>query len=536
MHKTISNFIFIIIICFLLANCANRGTPGGGDKDITPPNITRSIPDNFSANFTGNEIKIYFDEYIKIKDLQKQLIISPPMDPAPEVTPLGSASKYITIKIYDTLATNTTYAFNFGNSIVDNNEENPFSYFRYVFSTGDYIDSLTVKGHVIDALKRNPDNFISVALYEVDSMFTDSIIYKENPKYVTNTLDSLTTFTIENIKAGKYMLLALKDKNQDNKFQQKTDKIGFHKSYISVPSDSVFSLKLFNEAIDFKATRPKMVAGEKIDFGYEGDYKNMNIDILSNTPEDFESKIIKDKLTDSLNYFYKPKLEVDSLLFKVTNTDYDEDFTVRIRDQERDSLLMEASPTGNILLAEDFLVSANIPFSNFAERNISILDKDSTQVSFTASLDTIQNTYKIIFAKTEENQYKIQMLPETFTDFFGNTNDTLNYSLRTKKASDYSNVRVILKNAIYPVIVQLTDEKGEVKYERFAEKSQFFDFNNLTPGKYYIRVVFDANGNKKYDTGNYLKKLQPESISHFPELLDARANWDEIIEFELISK
>ena len=180
MHKTLSNFIFIIIICFLLANCANRGTPGGGDKDITPPNITRSIPDNFSTNFTGNEIKIYFDEYIKIKDLQKQLIISPPMDPAPEVTPLGSASKYITIKIYDTLATNTTYAFNFGNSIVDNNEENPFSYFRYVFSTGDYIDSLTVKGHVIDALKRNPDNFISVALYEVDSMFTDSIIYKEN--------------------------------------------------------------------------------------------------------------------------------------------------------------------------------------------------------------------------------------------------------------------------------------------------------------------------------------------------------------------
>jgi hypothetical protein len=95
---------------------------------------------------------------------------------------------------------------------------------------------------------------------------------------------------------------------------------------------------------------------------------------------------------------------------------------------------------------------------------------------------------------------------------------------------------VILKNAIYPVIVQLTDEKGEVKYEQFADKSQFFDFNNLTPAKYYIRVVFDTNGNKKYDTGNYLKKLQPESISHFPELLDARANWDEIIEFELISK
>ena len=213
MNKTLSNFIFAFIIGLVFINCANRGTPDGGPKDETPPSIVKSDPENYSTNFKGNEIKVYFDEYIKIKDLQKQLIISPPMKTQPDVMPLGGASKYITIKIYDTLQPNTTYAFNFGNSITDNNEGNPYPYYRYVLSTGDYIDSLSVNGNIVDALKREPETFVNVALYEVDSTFTDSIIYKETPKYITNTLDSLTTFSIENLRPGKYMLISTKNRS-----------------------------------------------------------------------------------------------------------------------------------------------------------------------------------------------------------------------------------------------------------------------------------------------------------------------------------
>ena len=266
MNKTLSNYIFIVFISLIFINCANKGTPQGGEKDITPPSIVSSEPENYSTNFNTKEIKIYFDEYIKIKDIQKQLIISPPMKTLPEIMPLGGASKYITIKIFDTLQHKTTYAFNFGNSISDNNEGNLFPYYRYVFSTGDYIDSLTVNGQIFDALKRKPDTFVSVGLYEVDSTYNDSIIYKENPKYVTNTLDSLSTFSIENLKEGTYMLYALKDENGDNKFQQKSDKIGFHKTFIKVPTDTLYDLKLFSEELDFKASRPKLIAGQKIAF------------------------------------------------------------------------------------------------------------------------------------------------------------------------------------------------------------------------------------------------------------------------------
>ena len=106
------------------------------------------------------------------------------MKTMPEITPLGTASKEINIKIFDTLLPNTTYAFNFGESIVDNNEGNPYPFYKYVFSTGTYIDSLTVSGYVEDAFEKNTDEFISVMLYDVDSTFTDSIIYKEKPKYI----------------------------------------------------------------------------------------------------------------------------------------------------------------------------------------------------------------------------------------------------------------------------------------------------------------------------------------------------------------
>ncbi|MEP3838182.1 MAG: Ig-like domain-containing protein [Algibacter sp.] len=525
MNKTLSNFIFALIIGLIIISCANRGTPQGGPKDETPPRIVKSEPENYSTNFKGNEIKVYFDEYIKIKDISKQLIISPPMNTAPDVSPLSGGSKSITIKIYDTLQPNTTYAFNFGNSITDNNEGNPYPYYRYVLSTGDYIDSLSVKGKIVDALKKKPETFVNVALYEVDSSFSDSVVYKSAPKYITNTLDSITTFSIDNLKPGKYLLMALKDGNGDNKFQQKTDQIAFHNNFIEVPTDTTYTLRLFNEKLDYKATRPRLISGEKIAFGFEGDYEGMQIDLISEAPSDFEYRITKDPVTDTLNYWYKPKLETDSLLFKVTNKDYKKDFTVRLNKKDRDTLVIGTSPSGNIAYNEDFKISGTTPLTKFDVSKLRMMDKDSTAVTFTTDFDTLQNAYLFKFDKTENNNYKIEILPEAFEDFYGDKNkDTLNLTLRTKKASDFGYVRFTIVNATYPLIIQLTDKKGEVKEERYAAEKGPIDFLNLTAGMYSIRVVHDVNGNKMFDTGNYLKKIQPEKISHFQEI-EIRADW-----------
>lgn len=533
MNKTLSSFILLIFLGLFFINCANKGTPEGGPKDETPPRILNEIPKNYNTNFEGKVIKIYFDEYIKIKDIAKQLIISPPMTTAPEITPLGGASKYITIKIFDTLQPNTTYAFNFGNSITDNNEGNPYPYYRYVFSTGSYIDSLSVKGTLVDALKKQPETFINVGLYEVDSTFTDSIIYKKAPKYITNTLDSVTTFSIDNIKAGKYMLMALKDGNGDNKFQQKTDGLAFYKNFITVPSDSVYTLKLFKETLDFKANRPQMAATQKIAIGYEGDYTKMKVNVKSEISTDFKARITKDQKTDTIYYWYKPKLEADSLLLNIAHPNFDKDFTVKIRKQKKDSLILVGNPSGNIGLDQPFKISGNIPFVGFDPSKINLIDKDSVKVSFTTEFDSINNAYAFNFKKIDENAYKMMVLPEAFTDFFDNKNDTLRYSFSTRKASDFGFARFTLVNATYPLIIQLTTEQGEVKEEKQVTQPEVVDFLNLSPSTYFIRVIHDANGNGIFDTGNYLKKTPPERVSHF-EKIEVRADWGypETLEFK----
>ena len=144
----------LLVIVLLTSNCARKGIPNGGKKDSIAPLMVTANPPHKTIHFKSEKIKIYFDEYITLKDVNEQLVISPPLKYIPTITPQGSPSKYISIKITDTLKENTTYIFNFGNSVQDNNEGNKLERFKYVFSTGDYIDSLTTKGWVKDAFKK----------------------------------------------------------------------------------------------------------------------------------------------------------------------------------------------------------------------------------------------------------------------------------------------------------------------------------------------------------------------------------------------
>src|SRR6478609_9674274 len=186
----------IVFSAILMVGCAKRGTISNGAKDTLAPVLKVSIPKNFSTNFSGKEIKLQFDEYVVLKDVNKQLVISPPMNTAPDISPY-SASKSISIKIKDTLLPNTTYSFNFGQSIKDNNEGNPYPQFKYVFSTGSAIDSLTVEGSIKDALEKKTDTYVTVMLYEMNEKYNDSVVFKQKPRYITNTLEGGNDYKIE---------------------------------------------------------------------------------------------------------------------------------------------------------------------------------------------------------------------------------------------------------------------------------------------------------------------------------------------------
>ncbi|MBT8321158.1 MAG: Ig-like domain-containing protein, partial [Eudoraea sp.] len=307
-------FFFLILLTGW--QCARRGSPSGGPKDTTPPELIRSDPANLSIEFEATKIQLYFDEYIKLNDVQNQLIISPPLKNQPEISPQGGASKSIEVTIKDTLLENTTYTLNFGQSIQDNNEGNPNSFLSYVFSTGDYIDSLTVKGEVRDAFNQNPDEFISVMLYRLDTTYTDSTIYKEPPYYLTNTLDSATTFELQNLKEGKYLIRAIKDDGKNNLFDPKADKIGFLTDTLELPTDTTFVLKLFKEIPYYSAVTPTLASGNRIIFGFSGPPDHVSITPLSSIPDTVRTLVYPEPDKDTLNYWFTP-FERDSLIFEI---------------------------------------------------------------------------------------------------------------------------------------------------------------------------------------------------------------------------
>ncbi|MEP0263171.1 Ig-like domain-containing protein [Dokdonia sp.] len=508
-----------------LVNCAKRGSPTGGPEDSIPPVFIKSEPPNFNTNFEGDEIRIYFDEYIKLKDYQKQLIISPPLKNA-IVSPQGSASKYVNIDIRDTLDPNTTYVFNFGQSIVDNNESNPFSYFKYVFSTGDYIDSLTLKGEIIDEIKSTPDNFVSVMLYAVDSTFTDSIIYNERPRYVTNTLDSLTSFEIGNLKEGTYMLIAMKDEDANFTFQPNKDKVAFLKELITIPTDSSYTLKLFQETPATKSSRPRHAGSNRITFGVSGPVDSLTIKLLTeDISQDFTSRITKKGNADTLYYWFKPKPDLDSLLFEVSGPNYRDTLITKLRSPQVDSLRITSKTGRTMTIGRPYDIISNIPIESIQDSLIRVV-QDSIPIDFKATLSERNTKLTLDFETKEKKKYAIQALPGAVTDFFGNVNDTITYITSTKELSDYGNIKFTITNAKnFPYIIQLTNQSGEVVQERYTTEETIFDFTTLPPATYLIRLIEDANGNKIYDTGNYLEKRQPEKVINYGVPIEVGASW-----------
>jgi uncharacterized protein (DUF2141 family) len=534
MKKIRIKFLLLFTILAIIS-CAKRGAITGGDKDITPPKITSSFPKNYSTNFDKNTIKINFDEYIKVKDVQKQLIVSPPMKTAAIIMPQGSASKFITIKINDTLLPNTTYSFNFGQSIEDYNEGNPFKQLKYVFSTGSFIDSLSIQGSIKDALEKTSDNYVNVMLYEVDEKFNDSTIYKKAPRYITNTLDSLKTFKIENIKAGQYKLIALKEKNNNYKFDPSKDKIAFYSKTITVPDTSNFELSLFKEELPFKPKKPSQTSGNRIILGYEGNAKDLKIK-AKKSGKDFPIRVTTIPKKDSVQVWFAP-LKNDSIQLNLEKGNFKKDFMVKIGNKRNDTLKLATTQIGDIKLNETFKINASVPLEKFDITKMKLIRKDSSKVDFKTNYDAFNQNLEVLFKPEPSEKYQFTMLPKAVEDYLGKANDSIAYKFSTKSLAEYGNLKINLKNVkSFPVIVELTDSKGVILATQYTDKNPTVEFLLLEPQKYSLRVTYDANSNKTRDTGDYLKGLQAEEVVHFPSEIDVRANWDVDQAFDLSVK
>ena len=226
MKKHFILYITLFCIAFILKSCANKGYPQGGPKDEVGPEVVYEKPYSYSTNFDGKNVKIYFDEFVQLKEIAEKFIFSPPLKKNPKVSLRG---KYIHIDLGDTLRENTTYSMDFADAIVDNNEGNPLGFYRYVFSTGEHIDTMEVGGQIISAESNEPMQKVMVLLYEEKK---DSMPLLQIPDYIGRT-DSVGRFRITNIRQSSYRVYALEDADKNKKYSPEVEMFAYLDSIVT---------------------------------------------------------------------------------------------------------------------------------------------------------------------------------------------------------------------------------------------------------------------------------------------------------------
>jgi len=535
MYRHCLKLFLIVIVSLLMSSCAQRGRPDGGPKDVEPPEFISSTPENYSTNYKRDEILINFDEYVKLDNPRQQIFFSPPIEPRPAIYPSSVASRYIRLSVdRDSLDPNTTYTVNFGKSIEDNNEGNPLPYFKYVFSTGAYVDSLQVEGNVFDAYERISDENISVLLYPLDSTYNDSVVYNQTPRYISFVRDSTSLFSLDNLKPGDYKMIAISDKNNNYTFDPAQDKIGFVEDTVSIPTDQLYDILVFKEELEFQASRPKQISRNHFEFGFRGRLKDFRIDLITDTDEPFEAKYFKDEETDTLHYWYKPYLEKDSLLFTFANQNTIDTLEIRPKQIEQDSLKISEVKTDKNKLLADFKLRANTPISRVQKDSIRLMTKDSIPVEFDLELDSLYNHLVFKFEKQASESYNINLLPGAITDFFDAANDSLNYKYNTRSIEDFANLQLTITNVdTFPIIVELVDEDGKVESSVYETENNTVNFRLIRPGVYFIRLIYDLNGNGRWDTGDFLEGIKPEPVLYDSRPVEFRPYRDEVLTITL---
>ena len=570
----------LFVFALLLSSCANIVAPSGGSKDVTPPVVQKTDPENFSKEFKSKSVKIDFDEYVKIVDATSQVVVSPYMKEPPVFKIKG---KSIVMDFKDTLKPNTTYSVSFGKAIADNNEGNVLLNYCYVFSTGKIIDTLTLKGVVKNAFTLKPEKGIFVFLY--DHIF-DSVPYKETPLYLSKTNED-GSFAFVNVKNGKYKLFALKDGNSNFLFDPPGEMIAFSDSLVTpkpaekvkvdtskknktdstkagnlkkIKSDTTkldtikknrsYNLSLFEE-IPAKQKMLKAYAAKygNVVLAFRKPLENLVISPLTKgLASSWDMQEMNDT-KDSVTLWLKNP-DMDSLVIKVTENNVILDTAeialakkgnnqkLRGKSDENKTVGIKAcvSDNGSFDFYKNFSIKCFSPIAEFNSKKIILTEnKDTVKAKYSFS-DSIKRHVSIDYKWKEKTTYNLFIQPGTFTDIFNRLNDTLKIKFTTTSENDYGNIKIAIKNPesrshyIVQLVAGLTDV---VVQENFSELNEPIQFKNIAAGNYKIKLIYDNNNNKKWDTGNYLKKDQPEKIIYYPSAILVKSNWDLDLDWEL---
>ena len=124
-------------------------------------------------------------------------------------------------------------------------------------------------------------------------------------------------------------------------------------------------------------------------------------------------------------------------------------------------------------------------------------------------------------------EYSLDIDSAAFVSIYGLNTNAIKQNIKVKSLDDFGTLTVNASGsgADTALVVQLLDSQEKVvKQQRAVKGSAFFQY--IIPGKYYLRAFVDANGNGRWDTGDYDADRQAEAVYYSPEEIECKAKWD----------
>lgn len=522
----------LTIACFelCLKSCASQSSPNGGPRDTIAPSLDTSFPPNFSTNFTSKTIELIFDEYINLKNANQQILISPLLENKPELKLKGQT---LFLEFKDSLQANSTYTISFGTSISDFREGNTNKNFKYIFSTGSFIDSLSFRGHIRNSLSGEAENELFVALYSIEDSTTnlDSIPYKNIPTYYSFT-DEGGHFKMDYLKNGKFLFLAFDDPEGDFKLNGNENTIAFSNTLINTEESA--------EEIDYYSFEP--VRGiryfgarhqglGKISFGFNKKPESLNIKILGS---DSILPLFPNPEGDSLRYWFKNPDEIDSLVFLVQTENLDLDTTIVFLREYDISKVKIGRDIAQVKKGDTLILKSNVPIVSMDTSKMRMIrGSDTLSLRFYPSSDPF--CLKIQNLLSQKPALDVIFLANSLKGINGETNDSLGFKFKNLKTEDLGNLDLkVIAFDSKDLVLEIYDYKNTLLQSHSFKDSTQIALKRFYPGKYKARVVFDRNKDGEWTTGDYKSKRQSERIMEYQEIIEIRANWD--LELEWLMK
>jgi hypothetical protein len=525
--------------------CAQVSPLTGGERDTQPPKIKEAIPQNASVNFSSKTIELSFDEFVQVKDIANQLVVTPQTKEKPDVEARG---KKIIIKFNEELQPNTTYRIFFGNAIADMHETNILSNYEYVFSTGPVIDSLEIRGKVINASDLKPEKDVTVGLY--DNNEDDSVVFRKKPLYFTKTAEG-GNYKLSYLPKASFKTYAFTDKNKNLMYDAGEEMAAFKGEPVSTLKDTINDMILFRE--ESSRTFLKRSFSPFYGLAYIIYNKEQNNIVKAYYGAQKEDIVAKDGMNDTAIVYFRNIYDTIRLLVEHPGKKTDS-VSIMVAGKEKfDRMKKDGKHILNIDLvplqgvAVPYYIKPSLQFSNWINAD----EVDQNKMELVIKGDSVKriplklgkasvNAFRIENTLVPGNEYAIILGKGAFKSMIGVESDSAKFAFKTSEASDYAilNLKLLLpKKENY--IVQLLNDRSSVIAEQYLELSltssaeQTLKFKDLLPGNYFVRVTEDKNGNKKWDTGNVLKKEQPE-INYFnAQAIKLLADWDSETEWKV---